>query len=160
MCSKTAFSPSLPGPITFSSKCRKNAYRLYHHTRDCTLPACKPQLLSIFCVRRESYHHPISTLCMKRKRSLSLSLCFLSLRLQKMCATSLTACRQPTVHRGVADTHSKGTRMLQLTHIADLRHKQTQPLLLRAPRVLTQILKPGIQLYVKEKSQNNLCILT
>ncbi|XP_015232250.1 PREDICTED: protein FAM150B [Cyprinodon variegatus] len=27
------------GPITFSSKCRKNAYRLYHHTRDCTLPA-------------------------------------------------------------------------------------------------------------------------
>ncbi|XP_047244379.1 ALK and LTK ligand 2-like [Girardinichthys multiradiatus] len=27
------------GPLVFSSKCRKNAYRLYHHTRDCTLPA-------------------------------------------------------------------------------------------------------------------------
>ncbi|XP_037541396.1 ALK and LTK ligand 2 [Nematolebias whitei] len=27
------------GPLVFSSKCRIKAYRLYHHTRDCTIPA-------------------------------------------------------------------------------------------------------------------------
>lgn len=32
----------LPGPLYFSPKCRKHVYRLYHHTRDCTIPACKP----------------------------------------------------------------------------------------------------------------------
>lgn len=34
---------SLPpsGPLYFSPKCRKHVYRLYHHTRDCTIPACK-----------------------------------------------------------------------------------------------------------------------
>ena len=31
-----------PGPLYFSPKCRKHVYRLYHHTRDCTIPACKP----------------------------------------------------------------------------------------------------------------------
>uniref|UniRef100_A0A3B5LDF8 ALK and LTK ligand 1 n=1 Tax=Xiphophorus couchianus TaxID=32473 RepID=A0A3B5LDF8_9TELE len=36
---KDPVSPSPSGPLVFSSKCRKNAYRLYHHTRDCTLPA-------------------------------------------------------------------------------------------------------------------------
>uniref|UniRef100_A0A672MA18 ALK and LTK ligand 1 n=1 Tax=Sinocyclocheilus grahami TaxID=75366 RepID=A0A672MA18_SINGR len=28
-----------PGPLYFSPKCRKHAYRLYHNTRDCTMPA-------------------------------------------------------------------------------------------------------------------------
>uniref|UniRef100_A0A8C6WJG3 ALK and LTK ligand 2 n=1 Tax=Neogobius melanostomus TaxID=47308 RepID=A0A8C6WJG3_9GOBI len=27
------------GPLYFSHKCRKHAYRLYHQTRDCTIPA-------------------------------------------------------------------------------------------------------------------------
>eukprot|EP00064_Thunnus_orientalis_P010215 superscaffoldBa00001363_g10241 len=27
------------GPLYFSPKCRKHVYRLYHHTRDCTIPA-------------------------------------------------------------------------------------------------------------------------
>ncbi|KAK7129207.1 hypothetical protein R3I94_017427 [Phoxinus phoxinus] len=29
----------LTGHLYFSPKCRKNAYRLYHNTRDCTIPA-------------------------------------------------------------------------------------------------------------------------
>ncbi|CAB1343280.1 unnamed protein product [Coregonus sp. 'balchen'] len=27
------------GPLYFSPKCRKHVYRLYHNTRDCTIPA-------------------------------------------------------------------------------------------------------------------------
>ncbi|KAJ0060869.1 hypothetical protein NL108_001720, partial [Boleophthalmus pectinirostris] len=30
---------SFLGPLYFSQKCRKHAYRLYHQTRDCTIPA-------------------------------------------------------------------------------------------------------------------------
>lgn len=33
------FLPS--GPLYFSPKCRKHVYRLYHNTRDCTIPACE-----------------------------------------------------------------------------------------------------------------------
>lgn len=33
--------PLFSGPLYFSPKCRKNVYRVYHHTRDCTIPACK-----------------------------------------------------------------------------------------------------------------------
>ncbi|KAF4096470.1 hypothetical protein G5714_022439 [Onychostoma macrolepis] len=29
----------LTGPLYFSPKCRKHVYRLYHNTRDCTIPA-------------------------------------------------------------------------------------------------------------------------
>ncbi|XP_016354198.1 aLK and LTK ligand 2a [Sinocyclocheilus anshuiensis] len=29
----------LTGPLYFSPKCRKDVYRLYHNTRDCTIPA-------------------------------------------------------------------------------------------------------------------------
>ncbi|XP_041660674.1 ALK and LTK ligand 2-like [Cheilinus undulatus] len=29
----------ITGPLYFSPKCRKHVYRLYHHTRDCTIPA-------------------------------------------------------------------------------------------------------------------------
>ncbi|XP_058619673.1 ALK and LTK ligand 2a-like isoform X2 [Onychostoma macrolepis] len=34
----------LTGPLYFSPKCRKHVYRLYHNTRDCTIPACAPDL--------------------------------------------------------------------------------------------------------------------
>lgn len=29
----------LTGPLHFSAKCKKHVYRLYHNTRDCTIPA-------------------------------------------------------------------------------------------------------------------------
>ncbi|XP_008294400.1 aLK and LTK ligand 2a [Stegastes partitus] len=36
---KERFLQLLTGPLYFSPKCRKNVYRVYHHTRDCTIPA-------------------------------------------------------------------------------------------------------------------------
>ncbi|KAE8286850.1 ALK and LTK ligand 2 Protein FAM150B Precursor [Larimichthys crocea] len=36
---KLDFLKYLTGPLVFSPKCRKHVYRLYHHTRDCTIPA-------------------------------------------------------------------------------------------------------------------------
>lgn len=36
---KGKFLQHIAGPLYFSHKCRKHAYRLYHHTRDCTIPA-------------------------------------------------------------------------------------------------------------------------
>ncbi|KAJ6665908.1 hypothetical protein lerEdw1_001380 [Lerista edwardsae] len=30
-----------PGPLYFGPKCTKHFHRLYHNTRDCTIPACK-----------------------------------------------------------------------------------------------------------------------
>ncbi|XP_047429058.1 ALK and LTK ligand 2-like [Mugil cephalus] len=36
---KERFLKHLTGPLYFSPKCRKNVYRVYHHTRDCTIPA-------------------------------------------------------------------------------------------------------------------------
>ncbi|XP_035534828.1 ALK and LTK ligand 2-like [Morone saxatilis] len=36
---KEKFLKYLTGPLYFSPKCRKHAYRLYNHTRDCTIPA-------------------------------------------------------------------------------------------------------------------------
>lgn len=33
--------PHLPGPLYFSPKCSKHFHRLYHNTRDCTVPACE-----------------------------------------------------------------------------------------------------------------------
>ncbi|XP_029966471.1 aLK and LTK ligand 2a [Salarias fasciatus] len=36
---KEKFLKHLTGPLYFSPKCRKNVYRVYHHTRDCTIPA-------------------------------------------------------------------------------------------------------------------------
>ncbi|XP_046725739.1 ALK and LTK ligand 2-like [Silurus meridionalis] len=36
---KEKFIKNLTGPLYFSPKCRKHVYRLYHNTRDCTLPA-------------------------------------------------------------------------------------------------------------------------
>lgn len=36
-------SPSIPGPLYFSPKCSKHFHRLYHNTRDCTVPACEWQ---------------------------------------------------------------------------------------------------------------------
>lgn len=35
---------SLSGPLYFGPKCRKHVYKVYHHNRDCTIPACKPHL--------------------------------------------------------------------------------------------------------------------
>ncbi|KAM6905730.1 aLK and LTK ligand 2a [Lycodopsis pacificus] len=35
---KEKFLKHLTGPLYFSPKCRKHVYRLYHHTRDCTIP--------------------------------------------------------------------------------------------------------------------------
>ncbi|KAF3702863.1 ALK and LTK ligand 2 Protein FAM150B Precursor [Channa argus] len=37
---KEPFIKHITGPLYFSPKCRKHVYRLYHHTRDCTIPAC------------------------------------------------------------------------------------------------------------------------
>ncbi|KAM8726047.1 ALK and LTK ligand 2-like [Acanthopagrus latus] len=36
---KEKFLKHITGPLYFSPKCRKHVYRLYHHTRDCTIPA-------------------------------------------------------------------------------------------------------------------------
>ncbi|KAF5895004.1 protein FAM, partial [Clarias magur] len=36
---KEKFLKNLTGPLYFSPKCRKYVYRLYHNTRDCTIPA-------------------------------------------------------------------------------------------------------------------------
>ncbi|XP_072298716.1 aLK and LTK ligand 2a [Eucyclogobius newberryi] len=36
---KGKFLQHIAGPLYFSHKCRKHAYRLYHQTRDCTIPA-------------------------------------------------------------------------------------------------------------------------
>ncbi|XP_072553546.1 aLK and LTK ligand 2a [Salminus brasiliensis] len=36
---KEKFLKHLTGPLYFSPKCRKHVYRLYHNTRDCTIPA-------------------------------------------------------------------------------------------------------------------------
>ncbi|XP_053500383.1 ALK and LTK ligand 2a-like isoform X1 [Ictalurus furcatus] len=38
---KEKFLKHLTGPLYFSPKCRKHVYRLYHNTRDCTIPACE-----------------------------------------------------------------------------------------------------------------------
>ncbi|CAL8315908.1 unnamed protein product [Lota lota] len=35
---KEKFIKHLTGPLYFSPKCRKHVYRLYHNTRDCTIP--------------------------------------------------------------------------------------------------------------------------
>uniref|UniRef100_A0A8C7XHG6 ALK and LTK ligand 2a n=1 Tax=Oryzias sinensis TaxID=183150 RepID=A0A8C7XHG6_9TELE len=36
---KEKFIKHITGPLFFSPKCRKMVYRVYHHTRDCTIPA-------------------------------------------------------------------------------------------------------------------------
>lgn len=36
---KGKFLQHITGPLYFSHKCRKHVYRLYHQTRDCTIPA-------------------------------------------------------------------------------------------------------------------------
>ncbi|XP_028252506.1 aLK and LTK ligand 2a [Parambassis ranga] len=36
---KEKFLKHITGPLYFSPKCRKTVYRVYHHTRDCTIPA-------------------------------------------------------------------------------------------------------------------------
>ncbi|KAM9552555.1 aLK and LTK ligand 2a [Salvelinus alpinus] len=36
---KEKFLKHLTGPLYFNPKCRKHVYRLYHNTRDCTIPA-------------------------------------------------------------------------------------------------------------------------
>ncbi|KAM3861104.1 aLK and LTK ligand 2a [Diretmus argenteus] len=36
---KEKFLKHLTGPLYFGPKCRKHVYRLYHNTRDCTIPA-------------------------------------------------------------------------------------------------------------------------
>ncbi|KFO23044.1 RB1-inducible coiled-coil protein 1 [Fukomys damarensis] len=33
--------PGEGGPVTFSAECSKHFHRLYHNTRDCSMPACK-----------------------------------------------------------------------------------------------------------------------
>ncbi|KAB0389486.1 hypothetical protein E2I00_001673 [Balaenoptera physalus] len=38
---KDKFLKHLTGPLYFSPKCSKHFHRLYHNTRDCTIPACK-----------------------------------------------------------------------------------------------------------------------
>ncbi|KAK2825559.1 hypothetical protein Q7C36_019486 [Tachysurus vachellii] len=36
---KEKFLKHFTGPLYFSPKCRRHIYRLYHNTRDCTIPA-------------------------------------------------------------------------------------------------------------------------
>ncbi|ROL45000.1 ALK and LTK ligand 2 [Anabarilius grahami] len=36
---KERFLKHLTGPLYFSPKCSKHFYKLYHNTRDCTIPA-------------------------------------------------------------------------------------------------------------------------
>ncbi|XP_056219398.1 ALK and LTK ligand 2a-like isoform X2 [Seriola aureovittata] len=36
---KEKFIKHITGPLYFSPKCRKQVYRVYHHTRECTIPA-------------------------------------------------------------------------------------------------------------------------
>ncbi|XP_038583431.1 ALK and LTK ligand 1-like [Micropterus salmoides] len=36
---KEKFLKHITGPLYFSPKCRKHVYRVYHHTRECTVPA-------------------------------------------------------------------------------------------------------------------------
>ncbi|KAA0707310.1 ALK and LTK ligand 2 [Triplophysa tibetana] len=36
---KTKTGETILGPLYFSAKCKKHVYRLYHNTRDCTVPA-------------------------------------------------------------------------------------------------------------------------
>ncbi|KAF0883065.1 ALKL2 protein, partial [Crocuta crocuta] len=36
---KDKFLKHLTGPLYFSPKCSKHFHRLYHNTRDCTIPA-------------------------------------------------------------------------------------------------------------------------
>ncbi|XP_069370884.1 aLK and LTK ligand 2a [Paralichthys olivaceus] len=36
---KEKFLKHITGPLYFSPKCRKQVYRVYHHTRECTIPA-------------------------------------------------------------------------------------------------------------------------
>uniref|UniRef100_A0A3Q3WXE2 ALK and LTK ligand 2a n=1 Tax=Mola mola TaxID=94237 RepID=A0A3Q3WXE2_MOLML len=36
---KEKFIKHLTGPLYFNPKCKKHFHRLYHNTRDCTIPA-------------------------------------------------------------------------------------------------------------------------
>ena len=95
-----------PGPLYFSPKCRKHVYRLYHHTRDCTIPACKPHSTptgetALFV--SPTANRSQANLSFRPLFSLSLSF----LRLQEMCEASHATSRQPAVHGGVA--HMQGT---------------------------------------------------
>ncbi|XP_028629225.1 ALK and LTK ligand 1 [Grammomys surdaster] len=36
---KDKFIKHFTGPVTFSAECRKHFHRLYHNTRDCSMPA-------------------------------------------------------------------------------------------------------------------------
>ncbi|KAG7508561.1 hypothetical protein JOB18_016948 [Solea senegalensis] len=36
---KKEFLKHITGPLSFGPKCRKQVYRIYHHTRDCAIPA-------------------------------------------------------------------------------------------------------------------------
>uniref|UniRef100_A0A2K5CKB4 ALK and LTK ligand 2 n=1 Tax=Aotus nancymaae TaxID=37293 RepID=A0A2K5CKB4_AOTNA len=38
---KDKFLKHLTGPLYFSPKCSKHFHRLYHNTRDCTIPMCQ-----------------------------------------------------------------------------------------------------------------------
>ena len=82
---------SLSGPLYFGPKCRKHAYKVYHHNRDCTIPACKP------------YNHFFCASAPSERRSLThVQTCHLAPRFQKMRTAPHTAGRQPAVHRGIA----------------------------------------------------------
>ncbi|KAK2493055.1 hypothetical protein MC885_009067 [Smutsia gigantea] len=45
---KDKFLKHLTGPLYFSAKCSKHFHRLYHNTRDCTIPACSCLLIPLF----------------------------------------------------------------------------------------------------------------
>ncbi|XP_010209954.1 PREDICTED: protein FAM150B isoform X1 [Tinamus guttatus] len=48
---KDKFLKHLTGPLYFSPKCSKHFHRLYHNTRDCTIPACKCQKLRLTFIK-------------------------------------------------------------------------------------------------------------
>lgn len=42
------------GPLYFSPKCSKHFYKLYHNTRDCTIPACKCHFIQYIYIISEA----------------------------------------------------------------------------------------------------------
>lgn len=48
---------SLSGPLYFGRKCRKHVYKVYHHNRDCTIPACKPHVRFLFVASASRNRH-------------------------------------------------------------------------------------------------------
>ena len=96
------------GPLNFSPKCRKHVYRLYHSTRDCTTPTCKPGaksptlslnvwMLLIKDLGRHTTQYFHFTIYIYILYYLYIWFLHSLLRLQKVCSTPPPVSRQPAV---------------------------------------------------------------